>query len=120
MNYYNSLTILLFILFLISLFYYTYKNKNTIIRYQTVKEYNDEDYNISSLDNLYKRKTCDDYCSKNMCDYYEQKLDNYKKCSNCQTKLSCFNPVTNECESCLSFGINQCIIPTNPKDNLCK
>ena len=75
MNYYNSLTILLFILFLFSLFYYIYKNKNTIIRYQTVKEYNDEDYNTSSLDNLYKRKTCDDYCSKNMCDYYEQKLD---------------------------------------------
>jgi hypothetical protein len=120
MDYYNLLTILLFILFLFSLFYYIYKNKNTIIRYQTVKEYIDEDYNISSLDKLYKRKSCNDYCSKNMCDNYYQKLDYYKKCNNCQKKFKCFNHLTNECDLCLSFGINQCISPINPKDNLCK
>lgn len=123
MNYYNSLTILLMILFFISLFYYIYKNKNTIIGYQTVKEYNayrNEDYNISTLDKLYKRKSCDDYCSKTTCDEYERKMEYYKNCQDCQKKLLCFNPITNKCEMCISFGINQCSVPPNPINNLCK
>ena len=67
---------------------------------------------------------CKNTCKNDMYEYKKHVRNiadtDYKKCSKCQSIFSCFNPVSNECESCLSFGINQCIIPKNPKDNLCE
>lgn len=116
----HLITIILILLFLFSLFYFIYVNKNVIIGYQTIKDYKKADYDLSTLDNLYKRKTCDDYCSKKLCNNYENNLKNYKKCLDCQKKFQCYNSFTDKCEFCFSFGINQCKTPINPKNNLCQ
>ena len=116
----HLITIVLIIIFLFSLSYYLYFNKNKIIGYQTIKSFEKQDADLSNLDDLYKRKTCNDYCSKNLCNNYEIKLNNYRKCLNCQKNFKCYNPFTNSCEFCFSFGINQCKTPINPKNNLCK
>ena len=56
-----DISILLIFLFFVLLIYYIYVNKNHIIGYQTIKDYNSIDYNMIKLNNKYKRKSCDDY-----------------------------------------------------------
>lgn len=116
----HFISIILIVLFLFSFVYYLYFNKNKIIGYQTIKNFEKQDADFTELDKLFKRKTCDDYCSRDVCTKYETELNNYKKCLTCQKNLKCFNPLTNQCEFCFSFGINQCKSPLNPKNNLCK
>lgn len=114
-----DISILLIFLFFALLIYYIYVNKNHIIGYQTIKDYNSIDYNMTKLNNKYKRKSCDDYCSKELCNNFNIDIDNYKKCLNCQGKFKCHNQNTDKCEYCLSFGFNQCTKPINPKNNMC-
>jgi hypothetical protein len=115
----HLVTIVLIIIFIFSLIYYLYFNKNTIIGYQTIKNFEKQNADLSKLDDLYKRKTCDDYCSTDICNNYKIKLNNHKECLNCQKKFQCYNPFTNQCEFCLSLGINQCDTPINPINTLC-
>lgn len=115
----HLISIVLVVIFLFSFFYYLYKNKNSIIGYQTIKNFDKHDADLTKLDNLYKRKTCNDYCSSGICNNYEIKLNNYKKCLNCQKKFQCYNSFTDKCEFCFSFGINQCNAPENPINTLC-
>ena len=115
-----DISIILIFLFFILLIYYIYLNKNYIIGYQTIKDYNSIDFNLNNLNNKYKRKSCDDYCSKEICNNFNIDVNNYKKCLNCQGKFKCYNSYTDSCDYCLSLGINQCKTPINPKYNLCK
>ena len=119
MNIYTIVSIFLIILFFCLLFYYIYENQNKIISYQTTKQKKEKDYDLSKL-KKYKKTTCNDYCSNNLCDHYHTELYNYKKCLNCQKDFKCYNVFTNNCENCISFGINQCKMPLNPKNNFCK
>ena len=118
MNHYISL--FLIIIFFTILFYTINKNKNLIISYQTIKQNKLKNYDLKKLNNEYERENCDDYCSRDICADYDVKLNNYKKCLECQKKFKCYNVFTDECENCISFGIGQCMTPVNPKYNLCK
>jgi len=114
-----DISIILIVLFFVLLFYYLYQNKNKIIGYQTIKDYTKPDYNFTKMNKIYKRNSCNDYCSKELCDNYDIDLQNYKKCLNCQGQFKCFNSYNNKCEFCYSFGLNQCKTPINPKNNIC-
>ena len=118
-----DISIILIFIFFLLLFYYINLNKNNIISYQTIKQYKNTGINnkeLNEIKNKYKRTTCNDYCSKYICDKYNIKLNNYKNCLKCQKKFKCYNVFTNKCENCISFGIGQCKLPNNPKNNLCK
>lgn len=116
----NIVSFFLIFLFLTFLFYFIYKNKNNIISYQTIKKINQKNFDLNSLNKIYKRDGCNDYCSSQKCNNYEIDLYNYKKCLECQKKFKCYNSFTGNCETCMSFGIGQCKTPINPKYNLCK
>ena len=112
--------IILFILFFMIFAYHVILSKNTVVGYQTIKEYNDIDYDLTKLNEKYHRKTCDDYCDLDICNQYEIDLDKYKKCLSCNRHFKCHNVFTDTCESCISLGINQCKMPINPKNKFCK
>ena len=114
------ISIFLVFIFFVCLFYYIYKNKNNIVSYQTIKSPYKIDFDINKLNKSYHRNSCDDYCSKDLCNNYDIDLNNYIKCLECQKKLKCYNKLTNNCDFCFTFGIGQCKTPINPKNNLCR
>ena len=118
-----DISYILIFLFLGLLFYYINSNKNNIISYQTIKQFKGNGINkkeLNEINNKYKRNSCNDYCSSELCDKYNIELNNFKNCLKCQKEFKCYNVFTNQCENCISFGIGQCKIPINPKNNLCK
>ena len=112
--------ILLIILFLMVFCYQVLIQKNKIIGYQTIKNYNDADYDLNDINNKYHRNSCDDYCHLDICNQYEIQMENFKKCVSCSKKLKCHNIFTDTCENCLSMGLGSCKMPLNPRNNFCK
>ena len=100
MDIFTFCIILLTILFFMIFCYQILINKNKIIGYQTIKDYNEVDYDL--------------------CNQYEIQMDKFKKCMSCSNKLKCHNIFTNTCENCISMGIGQCKMPINPRNNFCK
>jgi len=95
--------ILLIILFVMIFCYQILFYKNKIIGYQTIKDYNEVDYDLTDLNKKYHRNNCDDYCDLDICNQYENKMDQFKTCLSCSKKLKCHNIFTNTCESCITF-----------------
>ena len=120
MNIFTFCIILLTILFFMIFCYQILINKNKIIGYQTIKDYNEVDYDLSEINKKYHRNNCDDYCDLDLCNQYEIQMDKFKKCMSCSNKLKCHNIFTNTCENCISMGIGQCKMPINPRNNFCK
>ena len=112
--------ILLILLFIMIFSYQILNNHNKIIGYQTIKDFNESDFNMIHLNKKYHRSTCDDYCDSDICNDYDIQMDKFHSCVSCSKKLKCYNVFTNTCENCISLGMGQCNMPINPRNNFCK
>ena len=120
MNKYYFIGTLISILFFIIFTIYFTHYQNKIIGYQIIYKSKDIDYDLNSLEKDLKRKNCNDYCDKSLCDQYNNKLEVYKKCIQCTRQFKCYNSINNRCKTCFSMGINQCHLPIDPKNNFCR
>lgn len=120
MNKYHFIGVILCILFFTLFFYYFLNYQNEIIGYQVILNNEDKDYNLNPLENKLKRKKCSQFCNKPLCNQYNNKLENYKKCLNCARHFKCYDIINDTCSSCFSMGIDQCKLPIDPKNEFCK
>jgi hypothetical protein len=106
--------LLLCIIFMMFIFLRVFFQSNHIIGYQTIQNPNEVDYDVSPIKN-----DCRQFCQKEICDHYETELEDYKDCIQCKKKFQCYNVFTNQCENCISLGLQKCTFPIDPKNNFC-